>query len=171
MRNAISSLLFVVAVGGFAAGCTASGSARYSASATMPSLVYIGPGVQVIEDYNEPVFYSSNVYWRYNGGIWYQSRTYTGGWVRVTTPPAAIVRIQQPSMYVHYRASARGQANGTAAAQQERREDKQERREDKQERREDKQDAKQERREDKQDDKQERRDDKHDNKHDNGHKK
>ena len=73
-------------------------------------MVYISPGVQVIEDYDQPVFYSSSFYWHYNDGVWYQSRSYTGGWVRVTAAPAAIVRIQQPSMYVHYHASARGDA-------------------------------------------------------------
>ncbi len=191
MRNVFSSLLFVVAIGAVGTACTATGTARYSASATMPSMVYISPGVQVIEDYEEPVFYSSNVYWRYNGGIWYQSRTYTGGWVRVSAPPQAIVSIQRPQMYVRYRASARGGAQaGPAPVQQqrreERREDMQERREDQQERREDKREAQEERREDKQEkredkqerkedkqerreDKQERREDKHDNKK--GHKK
>ena len=76
----------------------------------MPTMVSISPGVQVIEDYDEPVFYSSNAYWRYDGGVWYQSHTYTGGWERVTAAPAAIVSIQQPSMYVHYHASARAGA-------------------------------------------------------------
>jgi hypothetical protein len=168
MRKLFSSLLFVFVIATVGTACTATGSARYSASATMPTMVYIGPGVQVIEDYEEPVFYSSNVYWRFNGGVWYQSRTYTGGWVRVTSPPSAIVRIQRPSMYVHYRASARGgaQANAQpAAAQQPRAEAQAERREEKQE-------AQQERREDKQErreDKQERREDKQEQR-DNGHK-
>ncbi len=171
MRNGFSSLLLTLVIGAAGTACTATGSARYSASASMPTMVYISPGVQVIEDHHEPVFYTSSVYWRYNGGIWYQSRNYTGGWVRVSSPPPAIVRIERPTMYVRYRASARGNASANAAAQQERREDKQEakeeRREDKQERREDKQEAKEERREDKQ----ERREDKQDNGGHKGHKK
>jgi hypothetical protein len=159
MRNLFSSLLFVIATGAVGTACTATGSARYSASATMPTMVYISPGVQVIEDYEEPIFYSSNVYWRFNGGVWYQSRSYTGGWVRVTRPPATIVRIERPSMYVHYRASAHGaaQANAQPAAMQ------QERREAQAERREEKHEAQQERREEKREDKQERREEKHDN--------
>jgi hypothetical protein len=160
MRKLFSSILFVLLVGGVGTACTARGSARYSASATMPTMVYISPGVQVIEDYDEPVFYSSNVYWRFNGGIWYQSRTYTGGWVRVTTPPRAIVSIQQPSMYVHYRASARGGAQANAV--------KQERREEQAERREEKREEKQERREEKQERQEEKREDKRDGGHDNG---
>ena len=65
MKKSISSLLFVLLVG----GCAASGSARYSASVTTPRLVYVSAGVQVIEDYDEPIFYSSNMYWRYDGGV------------------------------------------------------------------------------------------------------
>jgi hypothetical protein len=103
--------------------CMASGSARYSASATatMPAMVTISPGVQVIEDYDQPVFYSSNAYWRYDGGVWYQSNTYTGGWARVSATPAALVTIQQPSMYVHYHASASAGAGAGAGGHEEHR--------------------------------------------------
>jgi hypothetical protein len=161
MKKSISSLVFVLLVG----GCAASGSARYSASATAPRLVYVSAGVQVIEDYHEPIFYSSSMYWRYDGGVWYQSRYHTSGWVRVTSPPAPILRIERPAMYVRYHGSARATGAGQARAadkreiKEERREMKEERRE---ERREAQQEAQQERREDKRDDKQDRRDDKHD---------
>jgi hypothetical protein len=157
MEKTLNTLLFALVVSAAGTACTATGSAHYRASATMPSMVYIGPDVQVIEDYDEPVFYSSNVYWRYNGGVWYQSRSHTGGWVRVrTTPPTAIVRIQQPAMYVHYRASAHGGAQTNASAQQEHHETQAEHREEKRE-------EKEERREDKQE--------RHDDKHERGHKK
>jgi hypothetical protein len=149
---------------------TASGTAQYSASATMPSMVYVSPGVQVIEDYDQPVFYSSDFYWHYNDGAWYQSHSYTGGWVRVTAAPAAIVRIQQPSMYVHYHASAHAdaQANGNATAVQ-----PQEHHEAKEEQHEEKREAQQERHDEKQerhDEKQEHQGDDHD-KGQKGHKK
>jgi len=120
MKAMFASILFAFVIGIAGSACTATGSARYSATATMPSLVYISPGVQVIEDYHEPVFYSSNVYWRYDGGVWYRSRTYTGGWIRVATPPPVIVRIQEPSIYVHYRANA----HAGAQARDQRRDDK-----------------------------------------------
>ena len=35
----------------------------------------------MIADYNEPIFYSDGYYWRNNGGTWYRSSYYTGGWV------------------------------------------------------------------------------------------
>ena len=140
MQKSISSLLFVLLVG----GCAASGSARYSASVTTPRLVYVSAGVQVIEDYDEPIFYSSNMYWRYDGGVWYQSRYHTTGWVRVATPPAPILRIERPTMYVHYH----GRAQATV---EDKREIKEDRREIQQEKREEKREDKQDKREDKQD--------------------
>lgn len=161
MRKSFASLLFVVVIGAAGTACVA--SAGYSASATMPSMAYVGPDVQVIEDYDEPVFYSSSLYWRYDGGVWYQSRTHTGGWARAT-PPAAVLRIQQPSMYVHYHASASGGAQAHASGgQPEHHEAKAEQHEVKAEQHEEKRDAQQERREDKQ----ERREEKDEH----GHKK
>src|SRR5438477_12979875 len=35
-------------------------------------LVYAAPGVQVIADYDEPIFYSDGFYWRQYGGGWYR---------------------------------------------------------------------------------------------------
>ena len=64
----------------------------------------MSPGVQVIADYNEPIFYSDGLYWRYSGGTWYRSRYYTGGWA-YATPPAAVLRINRPYGYAHYRPS------------------------------------------------------------------
>jgi len=154
MMKSISSLLFVLLVG----GCAASGSARYNASVTTPRLVYVSAGVQVIEDYDEPIFYSSNMYWRYDGGVWYQSRYHTSGWVRVTSPPAPILRIERPAMYVHYRGSAHANAAARADDKREMKEDKREMKEDKREMKEEQREAQQEKREDKRDDKQDKQD-------------
>src|SRR5580765_4401630 len=71
------------------AGCA--GTVGYEASVSSdgyygPDLVYVAPGVQVIADYNEPIFYSDSFYWRFDGGTWYRSRSYTGGWVYATPP-------------------------------------------------------------------------------------
>jgi hypothetical protein len=168
MRKSFSSLLFVLLVG----GCAASGSARYSASATTPRLVYVSEGVQVIEDYDEPIFYSSNMYWRYDGGVWYQSRYHTNGWVRVSSPPPPILRIEQPAMYVHYHASAHATAagEGQAGDKREIKEDKREMKEENREVKDERREAQQEKREDKHEDKQDKRDEKqekHDDKQDN----
>ena len=58
--------------------------------ASTPDLVYVSPGVYVIADYAEPVFYASNYYWRYDGGVWYRSRSYTGGWMLSYDVPIAV---------------------------------------------------------------------------------
>ncbi len=132
----------------------------------MPEMVVISPGVQVIADYNEPIFYNENYYWRNDGGVWYRSHTHTGGWVRYNAP-RAILSIERPSAYVHYRASARA---GAGAAAQERREDAKDRREDAKDRREDakedRKDAAKERQEDRKDAAERRKDQKEDKKED-----
>ncbi len=154
----LSSVLFLALLG----GCTASGSARGSAVVTTPSLVYVSADVQVIEDYHEPVFYSSNMYWRFQGGVWYSSRYHTRDWVRVTVLPPQIQRIEQPTMYIRYK----GDASAKAAAKAEHREDKAEAREDRQEAKEERQEAKAEAREDRQEAKEDRKEAKEDRKDD-----
>ena len=97
-------------------GCYARGGARVSAAYTTTDLVYVGPGVQVVADYDYPVFYSSGFYWRYNNGIWLRSRLHNRGFVRVYNPPVVIRRIRNPGRYVHVR--ARGHVRARPAARQ-----------------------------------------------------
>jgi hypothetical protein len=85
-----------------AAGCAGSYTATVATDPYGPELVYVSPGVQVIADYNEPIFYSDGFYWRYYGGTWYRSHRYTGGWV-YAAPPVAVLRIDRPYGYVRYR--------------------------------------------------------------------
>lgn len=67
-----------------------------------PPVVVVQPGVQVVEDYDEEVFFVDNVYWVKRGPHWYRARDHRGGWVRVDAPPGALVRIT-PGRYRHYR--------------------------------------------------------------------
>jgi hypothetical protein len=158
MRIALlGSFLFAALTGGCVA--TGSGSATYSAEVSPPPMVYIDAEVQVIENYPEPVFYSSNYYWRYDSGAWYRSQNHTRGWARVEVVPVQIRRIEHPSVYVRYRGNARANTNARQDVRQERREEQQERKE---ERREDRQDAKDDRR-DAKDDRRDAKDDRKDN--------
>jgi hypothetical protein len=93
------ALAIAALVAGGISGCYATAT---TADPYGPDLVYAAPGVQVIADYNEPIFYSDGLYWRYYGGAWYRSSYYTGGWV-YARPPVAIMRIDRPTAYVHYR--------------------------------------------------------------------
>lgn len=70
-----------------------------------PDLVEAAPGVQVVADYDVPVFFNSGLYWRFNDGGWYSSSVYTGGWQRRATPPSVIVHLDRPERFVHFRPS------------------------------------------------------------------
>ena len=72
-----------------------------------PDLVYVSPGVYVVSDYDEPVFYDEGYYWLNRDGVWYRSRVHTGGWAHVSYVPVGVRHIQRPRAYVHYRARGR----------------------------------------------------------------
>ena len=73
-----------------------------------PSLEYIGPDVQVVADYDRPVFYSQNYYWQYDNGAWLRSTYHDRGYVRVNVVPQPILRIDRPYAYVRYHHRAMG---------------------------------------------------------------
>jgi hypothetical protein len=139
-------------------GCLVSGTVRTRAYVE-PELVYVSPGVQVVYDYDEPVFYSEGYYWRYYGGVWYRSGYHNHGWVRWRNVPYAVVHVDNPHGYVHYRGRAgarRERARVRDNRREERREIRQdrreERREDRREKVQDKRERKQEKRHDKNED-------------------
>jgi hypothetical protein len=86
-----------------AAGCVVHERRRATVVTTGPDLVYVSPGVQVIADYDEPIFFVDGYYWWFVDGYWYRSSIYTGGWVFVSSPPVVVVRIHEPHRYRHYR--------------------------------------------------------------------
>lgn len=102
MRRTILCVLVAAGV----TACYRTGEVAYSGTVTAttaaPDLVTVSPGVQVIADYDEPVFYADSFYWRFQDGYWYRSSWYTGGWV-YATPPRAVLRIDRPYAYRHYR--------------------------------------------------------------------
>jgi len=112
MRGLILSAAFGAAA---LAGCYVSGGAdpAYSGGAyatasadgyaATPDLVTVQPGVQVVADYDEPVFFVDGFYWRFNDGYWYRSNNYYAGWYFYERPPVAVLRIDRPYTYAHYR--------------------------------------------------------------------
>ncbi len=62
-----------------------------------PPLVVVEPGVQVVEDYDEEVYFVSDYYWVRRGPRWYRTKDHRGGWVVVDGPgvPASIVRVPE----------------------------------------------------------------------------
>lgn len=68
-----------------------------------PDLVEVTPGVRVIPDYGESIFFVDGFYWWYVDGMWYRSGSYTDGWVYIATPPPVIIGLGDPFRYRHYR--------------------------------------------------------------------
>jgi hypothetical protein len=103
MRLTLLSLI----LGSALTGCLATGSADVSygggVAVATPDLVEVSPGVQVVADYDDSVFYSDGFYWRNDGGGWYRSNNYAGGWVYWSAPPRAIISINEPYRYRNYR--------------------------------------------------------------------
>lgn len=69
-----------------------------------PPLVVVQPGIQVVEDNDDEVFFVSDAYWVRRGPRWYRTRDYRGGWVVVDDSgvPASLVRLP-PGQYRRYR--------------------------------------------------------------------
>jgi len=107
MKNLLVGTLFAAVCAVGATGCYSEADvgvgyqAGYGAPA--PAMVEISPGVQVISDYDYPVFYSSGMYWRYDGGVWYRSGFYNRGWAVSYDVPYGVRGIARPEGYVHYR--------------------------------------------------------------------
>ena len=107
MRGTIMAAVLLAASA--AGGCYVSGETGYSANYSggayveTPDLVEVSPGVQVVADYDEPVFYNEGFYWRFSDGGWYRSNNYSSGWYYYERPPVAVLRIDRPYAYRHYR--------------------------------------------------------------------
>lgn len=134
MRGTIlSSVLFAATLG----GCYTTGTVGYSPGyyaggstdvyVSSPDLVEVSPGVQVVADYDEPVFYTDGFYWRYSNDGWYRSNNYATGWYYYERPPVAVLQINRPYAYAHYRpqgyvARSRGRYRPAEPVSRERRE-------------------------------------------------
>lgn len=84
------------------AGCYSEAPDPVYATATSPDLVEVGPGVQVIADYDYPVFFSDGLWWRYDSGLWYRSYNYYGGWGVAYNVPLGVRGVYNPGGYAHW---------------------------------------------------------------------
>lgn len=70
-----------------------------------PPMVEVQPGVLVVHDYDQEVFFVDGRYWTRGGdGRWYRANDYHGDWVasEPRAVPSPIVRIP-PGQYRHYK--------------------------------------------------------------------
>jgi len=108
MRTMSYLLALAFAVPGASlAGCTPAGSVYVEPSigAPLPTLVYLEPGLWVVADSNDPLFYSDGYYWLYDAGLWYRSVSYRSGFARVhmRAVPREVLSVDRPRRYAHYR--------------------------------------------------------------------
>ena len=68
--------------------------------AILPPLVEVQPGVSVVQDFDEEVFFTGGYYWVQRDGNWYRARDHRGTWryVRPGGLPDALVRLE-PGRY------------------------------------------------------------------------
>lgn len=97
----------VIAAAASLAACTSSGDVQYAGEVRVssPELIEIRPGVQVVADADEPLFYSDGSYWLFRDGYWMRSDSYRGGfaYVKFAFVPERVRAIEQPQLYVQYR--------------------------------------------------------------------
>ncbi len=69
-----------------------------------PPLVVVEPGIQVVPDQDEEVFFVDGWYWLRHDHRWYRARDHRGGWVlvEVGAVPPELQRIP-PGKYRHWR--------------------------------------------------------------------
>lgn len=60
-----------------------------------PQLVVVAPGVEVVPDFDDEVFFVDQYYWHRRGPHWYRTSSHNGGWVLVEPQivPRTIVSI------------------------------------------------------------------------------
>ena len=69
-----------------------------------PPLVVVQPGIQVVENWDEEVFFTAGFYWVRRDGYWYRAPSPRANWVFVEPRhvPPGLVRMP-PGHYKHYR--------------------------------------------------------------------
>jgi len=101
----IASIVVALLLGGCMVG-QGGGEAdfRLTLPTLLPPLIVIEPGVSVVGDMDDEVFYSDGYYWARQDNGWYRSTDHRRGWARVEDRhvPAPIAR-SPPGRYKHYR--------------------------------------------------------------------
>jgi hypothetical protein len=112
MRKVLG-LFVVITLGGCYASVGGDGRGRGGASfglilpEILPPLVVVEPGMSVVGDLDDEVFYSDGYYWARQDQGWYRTHDHRRGWARVEDRqvPRAMVE-SPPGRYRRYRAAA-----------------------------------------------------------------
>jgi hypothetical protein len=70
-----------------------------------PPLLVIQPGIQVVENSNDEVFFTGGWYWVRRDGAWYRARRPHAAfvWVEPRRVPPGLMRLPPPGHYRHFR--------------------------------------------------------------------
>ena len=108
----LSSLLIAVALGGCYATMDSQGRMAGGGQATvtlglpavLPPLIVVQPGVRVVSDFDDKVFFVDGYYWVRRDGGWLRARDHRAAWYRVEPRyvPRPLVQAP-PGRYKHYR--------------------------------------------------------------------
>jgi hypothetical protein len=88
---------------------------RMGFPAVLPPLVEVQPGVCVVQDFDEEVFFILDDYWVQRDGDWYRARDHRGAW-RFVSPgrvPTALVR-HEPGRFRHWQPDEHGDGRARA---------------------------------------------------------
>jgi hypothetical protein len=74
----------------------------------LPPLIVVEPGLSVVGDLDEEVFYSDGYYWARQDRGWYRTHDHRSGWARIDDRqvPRSVYRAP-PGQYRHYRGEDR----------------------------------------------------------------
>jgi hypothetical protein len=91
----------------------------------LPPLVVISPGVSVVADLDEEVFYNDGYYYARRGPQWYHAREPRGAWARVDSGRVAPAIAQSPpGRYRQYRGNGQARSEQAHERRDERRDER-----------------------------------------------
>jgi hypothetical protein len=69
-----------------------------------PALVVVAPGIQVVPEHDEEIFFTDGFYWHRRDGHWFRSKDHEGHWAVVEEKivPPGLIRMR-PGEYRHYK--------------------------------------------------------------------
>jgi len=71
--------------------------------AAPPPVVEVSPGVQIVEDAGDEIFFTGGHYWVQREGRWYWASDYREHWVRARGPVPGFLRTYHHGDYLHWR--------------------------------------------------------------------
>ncbi len=71
-----------------------------------PPLVEVQPGVQVVVDHDEEVYFTGGWYWVRRGNHWFRTQDHRGGWTLADDTGVPVILVKTPKgKYKHYKAA------------------------------------------------------------------